>query len=192
MRYLFLAFALIFVSPVYAQDASPPEAVEAAADAPEEAAPEADAPEEAAPEDAAPDAPEEAEGSEDEIKDAAPVPAEPSTPSADQIDATAESVSLLVDALQSKNWALAFGILLSILVAFANKFGLKDKVGGQAVPWVTAGVAVLGAVGAALVAGVSVVEAVSQGLVAGVAAIGGWEMLLKHLLAVPKGEAASE
>ena len=184
MRYLFLAFALIFVSPVYAQDASPPEAVEAAADAPEDAAPEADAPEA--------DAPEEAAGSEDEIKDAAPVPAEPSTPSADQIDATAESVSLLVDALQSKNWALAFGILLSILVAFANKFGLKDKVGGQAVPWVTAGVAVLGAVGAALVAGVSVVEAVSQGLVAGVAAIGGWEMLLKHLLAVPKGEAASE
>ena len=113
-------------------------------------------------------------------------------PSADQIEATTESVSLLVDALQSKNWALAIGILLSLLVSFANRFGLKNKVGGKAVPWVTAGVAVLGAVGAALMAGISIMEAASQGLVAGVAAIGGWEMILKHILAPKSDPAAAE
>ncbi len=171
MRYLFLAFALAFAAPVYAQDASgdevvpevvEPASVEADGDADVLSGADVDAP---------------------ETEDAAPAPA----PTPDQIDATTESVSLLVDALQNKNWGLAIGILLSLLVAFANKFGLKDKVGGKAVPWVTAGVAVLGAVGAALTAGVSVVEAASQGLVAGVAAIGGWEMVLKHILA-PKSD----
>ena len=165
MRYLFLALSLTFASPVYAQDAGAPEAVEAAA-------PEADAPE--------------APAKDDAKADEAPAP----TP--EQIDDAVESVSLLVDALQSKNWALAIGILLSLLVAFANKFGLKDKVGSKALPWVTSGVAVIGAIGAALMAGVSIMEAASQGLVAGVAAIGGWEMILKHLLAAKKEEPAAE
>ena len=175
MRYLFLALSLTFASPVYAQDAGAPEAVEAAA--PEADAPEADAPEASAKDDAKAD---------DSKADEAPAP----TP--EQIDDTAESVSLLVDALQNKNWALAIGILLSLLVAFANKFGLKDKVGSKALPWVTSGVAVVGAIGAALMAGVSIMEAASQGLVAGVAAIGGWEMILKHLLAAKKEEPAAE
>ena len=99
------------------------------------------------------------------------------------VDAASDEVSLLVDAIQSKNWALVLGLLLSLLVAVANKFGLKDKVGGKAIPWVTSGVAVAGAVGAALLAGIPLMEAVPQGLVAGVAAIGGWEMVLKHILA---------
>jgi len=101
-----------------------------------------------------------------------------------------DDVSMLVDALQSKNWALVFGILLSLLVSIANKFGLKDKVGSKALPWVTSGTAVAGAVGAALLSGFPVMEALSQGLVAGVAAIGGWEMILKHFLAPKKSEAA--
>ena len=74
-------------------------------------------------------------------------------------------------------------------MAVANRFGLKDKVGGKAIPWVTTGIAVAGAVGAALLAGVPVMQALSQGVVAGAAAIGGWEMLLKHLLA-PKSDPA--
>ena len=173
MRYLFLAFALAFAAPVYAQDASGDEVVpEAVEPASVEADGDADA-------DADVLSGADVDVDTPETEDAAPAPA----PTPDQIDATTESVSLLVDALQNKNWGLAIGILLSLLVAFANKFGLKDKVGGKAVPWVTAGVAVLGAVGAALTAGVSVVEAASQGLVAGVAAIGGWEMVLKHILA---------
>ena len=44
-------------------------------------------------------------------------------------------------------------------------------------------------VAAALVGGIPVFDAVSQGLVAGVAAIGGWEMILKHLLVKKTDEA---
>jgi hypothetical protein len=70
-----------------------------------------------------------------------------------------------------------------MLVALANKFGLKNKVGGKAIPWVTSGLAVVGSLSAALVGGLPLMDALSQGLVAGMAAIGGWEMILKHLLA---------
>lgn len=176
MRHI-LTFILLLVSvPALAQDAP---SVPVEAPAVEAPADEAEAPA---------DKVDEAEAPADKAEEASAE--EPEAPSADQIEATTESVSLLVDALQSKNWALAIGILLSLLVAFANRFGLKDKVGGKAVPWVTAGVAVLGAIGAALMAGVSIVEASSQGLVAGVAAIGGWEMVLKHILA-PKSEPAA-
>jgi hypothetical protein len=174
MRHLTaLTFAILLPlsSPAWAQDGTP-DAVEAV-----EAAPEAAPVEDAAPAPAEEPAEEGAE--------------EPKAPSADQIEATTESVSLLVDALQSKNWALAIGILLSLLVSFANRFGLKDKVGSKALPWVTSAVAVLGAIGAALMAGVSIMEAASQGLVAGVAAIGGWEMVLKHLLAPKKSVPAA-
>ena len=177
MRHLVIAFmlALMFSATAVAQDADPaPTPVEAASD-------------EASAEDAAPaPAAEPSEAEEADEAPAAEADEAPAAPSADQIEATTESVSLLVDALQSKNWALAIGILLSLLVSFANRFGLKDKVGSKALPWVTSGVAVLGAVGAALMAGVSIMEAASQGLVAGVAAIGGWEMVLKHLLAPKK------
>ena len=165
MRHILIALTLSFAAPSLVQAQSP----EPADEAPVEEVVEAPAADEAPTAD-------EAE--------------KPEAPSADQIEATTESVSLLVDALQSKNWALAIGILLSLLVSFANRFGLKDKVGGKALPWVTSAVAVLGAIGAALMAGVSIMEAASQGLVAGVAAIGGWEMVLKHLLA-PKSDAAA-
>ncbi|MBQ73328.1 MAG: hypothetical protein CMJ67_10530 [Planctomycetaceae bacterium] len=163
MRYVLLAFALLFSVPVaMAQDEAPAPSEEVAAPA-EEAPAKVDA------------------------------PAEAETPSAESVEEAVEAVSdeasVLVDAIQSKNWALVLGMLLSLLVAVANKFGLKDKVGGKAVPWVTSAVAVAGAIGASLMAGISVMEAVSQGLVAGVAAIGGWEMVLKHILA-PKSDPA--
>jgi len=160
MRYVLLAFLLSFSTPVvFAQDEAPAPA--------EAAAPADEAPADEAP--ASEDGSEEAKASPESVEEA--------------VDAVSDEVSLLVDAVQSKNWALVLGFLLSLLVAFANKFGLKDKVGGKAVPWVTSGVAVSGAIAAALMAGIPLMDAVSQGLVAGVAAIGGWEMVLKHILA---------
>ena len=162
--------------------------------------------EEKAPEAPAAEAPA-AEKPEAEAEKPEPAAAEPEAPAAEEkaaepaadaekveekAEATAESVHMLVEALQSRNWALAVGMLLSILVAFANRFGLKDAVGPKAIPWVTSGVAVVGSIGAALVSGVPVLEAASQGLMAGVAAIGGWEMVLKHVLAPKKAEPAAE
>lgn len=116
----------------------------------------------------------------------------PEPPTAEEVseksDATAETASLMAQAIEDKNWALLIGLILSLLVSFANRFGLKDKVGGKALPWVTSGVAVAGAIGAALVGGLPIMEAASQGLLAGVAAIGGWEMVLKHVLSTKKAE----
>lgn len=103
----------------------------------------------------------------------------------------AESVSLLVKAVQDKNWALVVGLLLTLLVFVANKFGLKDKVGAKAVPWVATGTATLAALGVSLANGLPVTDAISQGILAGLTAIGGWEMLFKHILA-PKTEEVKE
>lgn len=171
---------LFLATPAFAEpgDAAPaPAEVEAVEEAPEAAEGSVEAPEKEA------DKAEELAEAKALTADAPPVE--------EAVDASVESVSALVDAVQNKNWALAIGLLLSILVAFANKFGLKDKVGGKAIPWVTAGLGVVGAVATALVAGIAPFEAVSQGLIAGVAAIGGWEMLLKHLLA-SKAQPAGE
>ena len=100
----------------------------------------------------------------------------------ENLEEAAEEVSLLIKAAKDKNWALVIGLALSLLVFGANRFGLKDKVGGKAVPWVTAGLAVSAVLGAGLSSGVALAECLSQGLVVGVAAIGGWEMIFKHIL----------
>jgi len=174
MHYFIFALCLTFASPVMAQDA-----------------PEAPSTEEAAPEatDAA-EAPEKAPEKAPEATEAPEKVAE--TPTPEDIDAAVDDVSMLIDAVQNKNWALVFGLLLALMVSVANKFGLKAKVGSKALPWVTSGLAVAGAVGAALLAGIPVMEALPQGLLAGVAAIGGWEMILKHFLAAKKVEADPE
>ena len=100
----------------------------------------------------------------------------------------AETVSLLVKAVQNKNWALVIGLLLTLLVFVANKFGLKDKVGSKAVPWVATGLATATSLGISLANGLPVTDAVSQGVLAGLTAIGGWEMLFKHILGGKKEE----
>jgi hypothetical protein len=98
------------------------------------------------------------------------------------VDAIVEQVPLAYRAFQDKNWPLGLGLVLSILVAIANRFGLKDFVGPKAVPWVATGLAVVSTMATALTLGVPVLESLTQGILAGVVAIGGWEMLLKHVM----------
>lgn len=98
----------------------------------------------------------------------------------------AETVSLLVKAVQDKNWALVCGLLLTLIVFGANKMGLKNKVGSKAVPWVATALATATALGISLANGLPVGDAISQGLLSGLTAIGGWEMLFKHVLAPAK------
>lgn len=171
---LLAVLGLAFTTPAFADPAS--DALAGAQT--EEAAPATEGSEEAAPategaDEAAPAA-EEAEGSEE----AAP----------QSLDEAAETVSLLLKAVQDKNWALAIGFLMMLLVFVANKFGLKDKVGVKAVPWVVMGLSVASVSGGALIAGVAIPEVLMQGVLAGVAAIGGWELLFKHLLAKKTAE----
>jgi hypothetical protein len=148
----------------------------------EEAAPVEEKAEEAAPsevEKAEEAAPSEVEKVEEE---AAEVP--------EDLEQAIATGSLLVEAVKDRNWALAIGLLMMLLVFGANKFGLKDKVGPKAVPWVAMGVSVLSVVGVGLASGVAVLDAVLQGVFAGVAAIGGWELLFRHLLAKKAEEPA--
>ena len=97
-----------------------------------------------------------------------------------------QEIPALVGAVQSQNWPLSLGILLTVLVTVANRFGLKNIVGPKAVPWVTVGLAVATSVGAALTQGIAVVPALVQGILAGVVAIGGWELVFKHFFSTPK------
>jgi len=111
-------------------------------------------------------------------------PAEEAAPEAipEDFNEAAEDAEELVHAIESKQWPLAIGFILMLVVFAMNKVGLKDKVGAKAVPWVALGLAVASTVGVALSSGVAVSTAVIQGLTAGLAAIGSWEGLFKHIL----------
>ncbi len=176
---LIAVFGIAFASPALAEDPGSNALAEAQAG---EAAASEEAP--AAAEEAAAPA---ADGGEEK----APAAEEASEEAAPQtLDEAAETVGLLIKAVQDKNWALAIGFLMMLLVFVANKFGLKDKVGTKALPWVVMGLSVASVSGGALVAGVAVPEVLMQGVLAGVAAIGGWELLFKHILNKKVSEAA--
>lgn len=162
MRHLTLSLLLLSAScgaaPAFAQDDSPSVEAEIVVEAPSDGA-DTDA----------------ASESDSDASEEADAPAE--VP--EDID---EAVDAITDAFLSKNWILFAGLLLILLVHVANKIGLKDRVGTAAVPWVAAGTGVAGSIGVALVEGVPVATAVMDGLLVGVTAIGGWEMLFKHVL----------
>lgn len=101
---------------------------------------------------------------------------------AEDYNQAVEQVTMLVKAIQSKNWPVVGGIALMLLVFVANKFGLKDKVGAKAIPWVSLLIGVFATTGMALASGVDVMSAIIQGLSAGLAAVGSWETLFKHIL----------
>jgi hypothetical protein len=163
-RFFLVALALCFApTPAFGQEEpEAPVAVEESAEAPEAASEE-------------PEAPAEAEETGEEI--------------AADFNEAAEDVSSLVKALESKNWPVGAGFVLMLLVFMANKAGLKDKVGKQAVPAVAIGLAVAASCGIALSSGVAMSTALAQGLAAGLAAIGSWEALFKLFL---KKDSATE
>lgn len=101
---------------------------------------------------------------------------------AEDYNQAVDQITVLVKAIQSKNWPVVAGIILMLLVFVANKFGLKDKVGAKAIPWVSLVIGVFATSGMALASGVAVTEALIQGLSAGLAAVGSWETLFKHIL----------
>lgn len=101
---------------------------------------------------------------------------------AEDYNQAVDQITVLVKAIQSKNWPVVAGIILMLLVFVANKFGLKDKVGAKAIPWVSLIIGVFATSGMALASGVAVTEALIQGLSAGLAAVGSWETLFKHIL----------
>lgn len=103
-----------------------------------------------------------------------------------------EDALALWEALNSQDWPLAIGFLVMILVYIANRFGLKDKIGKKAIPYVSLAMGVLAAVGVALASGSSVAVALEAGVLAGLAAVGSWEVLFKKILGSSEAPASSE
>jgi len=85
-------------------------------------------------------------------------------------------------AIESQDWSLAGGLFIMLLVYVFNRFGLKDKIGGKAIPFVSLALGVLTAIGIALASGGSLPAALEAGVLAGLAAIGSWEVLFKKVL----------
>lgn len=108
-------------------------------------------------------------------------------------DAAIESAEGLYTALVNRNWALAIALGLTLLVFGLRKIKLLDKVPAKLIPIVTAALAMVGYIAAALMTpGVAIGPAVMEGFAAGAAAVGLWEMLFKHFLASKKDEPEAE
>jgi len=88
---------------------------------------------------------------------------------------------------QSSPWGAIAAALLTLLIFVVRKLGLLNKFPKAALPWVAAGVAMAADVAAALSADAPVPDALLQGLMLGAAAVGFWEMALKHALGEKKG-----
>lgn len=134
------------------------------------------------------------EGGEVVAEDPAPVEESPAEAEGEElsVDEVVETVGAIKSAIDSGAWGLVVGLVLSLLVAVLRKVNVLSQLPDEAVPWVTMGLALAGTVGVSLVGGVAISEALLAGLTAGLAAIGGWEMLLKHVKALhPPEEAAA-
>jgi hypothetical protein len=100
-----------------------------------------------------------------------------------------EAADGIYNAVVNRNWALAVALGLTLLVFGLRKMKVLAKVPAKAVPWVTAAMAMVGYVAAALMTpGVAIGGAIMEGLAAGASAVGLWEMLLKHFLGGKKEE----
>ena len=88
---------------------------------------------------------------------------------------------MMIEAFKSKNWGLAVGLLLMLLVFVLRKTPLLAKVPTKAMPWVAAALGVVGTVSTGLASGVLWYEALIHGVFLGAAATGLWEMVFKHL-----------
>lgn len=104
-----------------------------------------------------------------------------------------EAAKDLYSAITGQNWAMVVAIGLTLLVFAMRKFNLLAKIPTKAIPWVTAALAMVGYVAAALLAPEVVIgQALLEGLAVGAAAVGFWEMALKHVLGTSPAEDAEE
>lgn len=95
-------------------------------------------------------------------------------------DATA-AVDFMVEAGRLGAWPLFSGMLILFLIWFADKvFQVKKRVPKRVVPWIAAGLGILGSVGVMLITGLPVASAIIQGFLSGATSVGLWEMLFKN------------
>lgn len=82
----------------------------------------------------------------------------------------------------SGQWPLLIGFLVMMAVYFANRLGLKERVGSALVPWIALLTSVATNLGGLLLVGRPWTEAVLTGVLSGIFSVGFWELVGKRLL----------
>jgi len=100
----------------------------------------------------------------------------PSVASPDQIPAIIETMA---HAFNSGSWALASGLLLTVVVILLRLFGVTRRVSKEWLPWAVAGISLLTSAAVGLQVGQGWWEIASTGLTVAFVAIGGWETIAK-------------
>jgi hypothetical protein len=96
-------------------------------------------------------------------------------------------VNQVVGAAKEGKWGLVAGLVIMLLVYGIRRVGLLSKVPAQWIPWVAAGLSIVGYIaGALMVDGATIVDALVGGFTVGASAAGLWEMLFKHILPAQK------
>ncbi|HET6493850.1 MAG TPA: hypothetical protein VFH61_00615 [Thermoleophilia bacterium] len=101
----------------------------------------------------------------------------------------------LLDAIQAKNWPLAVGLGLMMLIWGLKTTGVLEKIklGSKLGIRMSAVIlSVLAAVGAGLIQGLPAMEIVLNTFEIATAAVGSWELIGKLLRKKPKAEAEAE
>lgn len=176
-----LFFAVICIPNAYGEEPTPTETTEEVAPIPVEKVEEVEGAKEVKEE---PKSEEKAEEKSEEKSEEKPAEKIPET----DMEAVKDAVALW-KAIESQDWSLATGFIIMLLVYILNRFGLKDKIGAKAIPYVSIAIGILSAIGVALASGGSIAAALEAGVLTGLAAIGSWEALFKKVLG---GSAPSE
>ena len=179
MKNIFVAifFAVLCIPNAYGEEPAPSETTEEVAPIPVEKVEEIEGAKEAK------DEPKAEEKSEEKAEEKATE----KVPETD-LEAVKDAVALW-KAIESQDWPLAAGFIVMLLVYVFNRFGLKDKVGAKAIPYVSMAIGILSAVGVALASGGSIAAALEAGVLTGLAAIGSWEAVFKKFLGGSSEEA---
>lgn len=112
----------------------------------------------------------------------APLPAATDQEPQDAAEAV-EAGSWFIDALQERNWTLAFALGTMLVVFLIRRFGLLDKLPRDAAAWVSVALGVCASAASALLTeDIALGEAVLNGVVAGLSGAGMWSAAGKHVL----------
>lgn len=96
-------------------------------------------------------------------------------------------LKFLAKAFHFREWRLAMGCALTLLVMILRKVGIENLIDSKHLPWVTTGIAVLGAIGPGISEGLPITDVLVDGLTVGWMAIGGWETVGKLAHQVKQG-----
>lgn len=104
------------------------------------------------------------------------------TPPNIQEENVSEITNFLIQLAQSGQWPVLIGFLVMLVVYFANRLGLKEKVGSALIPWIALGTSVATNLAGLLLAGKPWTEAILTGILAGLFSVGFWELVGKRFL----------